>query len=151
MLVLPSNCVIFFTQRKVRPSLSGLKEIQGYVVDGNNVAYYGSWHNSPPKVQNLQLLMETLEGMIQIIVVTSYLKYHIDKKTQLKALIKARRIIETPPKVDDDVIILSLAKTQGLKIISNDHFRPYYKTFNKSWIDKNRVSFDIKRHSFQLK
>jgi hypothetical protein len=109
------------TQRKLKQS----KKYQrlNVIVDGTNVAYYLS-PDGIPRVVNLSRAYRSLvsAGLKPIFVVSSALKYKIDKIEQLQTMIQDGIVIEAPRGSDDDLKIIQLADRQNADIVSNDRF-----------------------------
>jgi hypothetical protein len=99
------------------------------VVDGTNVAYYLT-HDGTPRVANLIRAYKSLvhAGLKPIIIVSSALKYKIDKEQHLRDLIDDGLVVEAPRGMDDYFKIIQLADRQNADIVSNDRFL--------NWIDR---------------
>lgn len=93
------------------------------IVDGNNVAYYLSYDNQP-HIDNIILAINSLRfvRLRPIVVVSSALKYKIDRPMTLQELINSRVVIESKPGTDDDLLIIELAQRMNADIVSNDRF-----------------------------
>jgi hypothetical protein len=119
------------TQRKAAQTADYQR--RNVIVDGTNVAYYLATAGVP-RVANLVRAHHSLvnAGLKPVIVVSSALKYRIDKEQQLRALIDDRFVIEAPRGTDDDLTIIRLADRQNADIISNDRFLNWIKRY--PWI-----------------
>ena len=118
-------------QRRVRQSEKYQR--RNVIVDGTNVAYYLA-PDGIPRVANLSRAYNSLvnAGLRPVIVVSSALKYKIDKLEPLQSMIQDGLVIEAPRSTDDDLKIIQLAESQNADIISNDRFLNWIKQY--PWI-----------------
>jgi hypothetical protein len=109
------------TQKKVKRTQKYRR--RNVIVDGTNVAYYLS-SDGIPRVANLLRAYKSLTntGLRPVIVVSSALKYKIDKIEQFQSMIHDGLVVEAPRGTDDDLKIIQLADSQNADIVSNDRF-----------------------------
>lgn len=94
-----------------------------FIIDGNNVVYYSQ---GLPKLQKLMLICKELKNIGRCIPVVSHeLRYRIDDKKSFLRLLKAKKLVQTPKGVDQDLFMLEMAKKTAGYPVSNDHFRAY--------------------------
>lgn len=117
-----------------------------YVIDGSNVAFEQRTSDNKPKLLNLINLIENLKklGITRVkIICDRSLYYCINDKKGYFQLINDGIIIECPEGSPSDIYILQYALQKNAYIISNDKFRDYYKSFDKDWIEDQRIAFKI--------
>jgi len=117
-------------------------QAQTLVIDGNNVVFYIN-HNKGELECLLSLIDFTSSFATVYPIISSELRYRIDKPNELKRLIKNKRVLVTPSNVDVDLFILETAKQLGAYIISNDQYRQYKGHYSETI--GRRISFMIFR------
>ena len=123
-------------------------EYQVYI-DGNNVAYTNYTKDSNPLLSNIVNLISHLIKEIGffrnniICICDPSLRYHIDKPSEFKILVK-EGVIHEAPKVADEMILNFALKHKFCFIISNDRFKEYIDQLpSKQWLEERRVPFMI--------
>jgi hypothetical protein len=116
------------------------------VVDGSNFVYEnkkldqsGEWR---PDIEGIELIRVKLmvEGFRAVIVVDASLRHKIPPadRARLEVWLNEGRVIQSPPGITADRVILQYAESNNLRVITNDKFREYVEEF--PWI-KDRGRF----------
>lgn len=120
------------------------------VVDGSNVAYNFRGNSFPPLLDNILLSWKSLKklGFIPIVIVDYTLCRQIDQHKELKHLVDQEKIHKVPQEFKADSVILDLAFSRNAYILSNDRFRPYWKRYGKTNIERKRIPFKMIQGKF---
>jgi hypothetical protein len=92
------------------------------IVDGMNVANYGSLKR--PSYKNLFVIYKYLKelGYKPKIIISAALKYKIDDAVRLNKMLNRGIAIEAASGEDDDLTVMEFARRYKAKIITNDRF-----------------------------
>ena len=116
----------------------------GIVSDLNNYLYEDKDSDGKVKIENIELLEDTLQEVgysKKILIGSSSLITKVNKPKIYDQLVIERRICKAPALTDTDWYILKLAKIYNYDILSNDKFKDYWEEFGKDWIMEKRKTF----------
>ncbi len=122
-----------------------------YIIDGSNVALEARSFKEGGRLSQIELLTAKLaetEGAAVTVIVDANLRHHIDRKDDMEAMIKDRRILQAPAQTDADEFILLTAefhrsKGESVVIVSNDRYLDYIKRFKPrfDWVKETQQKF----------
>lgn len=113
------------------------------VIDGDNIAHSYKRTNKKARLQNLVLAIDWAKHnkFKPILIVSWRLIKRIDDSRGLDQLIECGKIHQIPKGIDDDIVILQVAKDKHAIILSNDQFRNYHEKFDPKFIKQMRIPF----------
>jgi hypothetical protein len=114
-----------------------IKPTVHFIVDGSNVAMEARTFKEGGRLEQLELVMDKLyqtKGSAITVLVDANLRHHIDRKDDLEAMIKDRRVLQAPAQTDADEFILQTAEAhrsrdEKVVIITNDRYLEYLKKY----------------------
>ena len=113
------------------------------VADISNIA--GHYSEFPPKIENIKNMFNTLKYEYWIIGIADWdLHKHIDYPESYKYYLGRGIIIQSPPGIKADIIMIMTAIERECLILTNDNFREHEDLIpSESWLEEHRVTFDI--------
>ena len=116
--------------------------------DVSNVA--GHFNVFPPKVENIDLMYNRLKYEYWILGIADWKLFSvIDYREAYRTYITRRIIIEAPPDIPADKLMIELAIKRDWLIITNDKFEDHKGVLvSESWIKLHRVPFEISEGKF---
>jgi len=120
------------------------------VIDGANVAYAERSKKGQPKVSNIVAVRQAVQEREYepVVIVDASLRYEVDDKQQLDALIEDQTVRQAPAGTDADYFVLEIAGEEEGIVISNDEFERYRDQY--PWIEERRVPFMIVNGQVEL-
>ncbi len=127
----------------------GIKEFLGLrstvLIDGSNVALYGTSEGEPAKLENIKLLLKEVHrnGFEPITIVDASLRYRINKREEFQSMLNSGEILQAPAKRAADEFILDYADRENLPVISNDTYKEYREKY--PWVNEptRKITFMI--------
>lgn len=119
------------------------------IIDISNIA--GHYNESPPKMKNIHIMYNTLKYKYWIIGIADWKLYDcIDCIESYKYYLKRRIIVEAPPGIIADILIIMMAKINDCLILTNDKLRDHEDLIpSKSWLKNHRITFNIIKGEFK--
>ena len=113
------------------------------ISDISNIAGY--FNIFPPKFENIRVMFNTLKFKYWILGIADWKLFdYIDFLESYKSYIARRIIIQAPPNIPADTLMIQEAIESDGLILTNDNFREYGNLFpSESWLESHRVAFDI--------
>jgi len=98
-----------------------LKIKQQILPDVSNVAGYDNSY--PPKIENINLMFYTLKSTYWVFGIADWGLYnHIDYQSSYKYYLGRRIIVEAPPGIKADILLIMKAIHDDCLILTNDTF-----------------------------
>ena len=97
-------------------------------------------------------MYDTLKYNYWIIGIADWKLYNcIDYNESYKYYLKRRVIVEAPPGIKADILIIMMAKLYGCLILTNDKLRDHEDLIpSKSWLKNHRITFNIVKGEFKV-
>ncbi len=113
------------------------------ISDISNIAGY--FNIFPPKFENIRVMFDTLKFKYWILGIADWKLFGcIDYLKLYKNYMARRIIIQAPPSIPADTLMIREAIESDSLILTNDKLREYGNLFpSESWLESHLVSFDI--------
>lgn len=120
------------------------------ITDISNIAGY--YNEFPPKIKNIDNMYNTLKYKYWIIGIADWQLYNcIDNLESYKYYLKRRIILEAPPGIKADILLIMKAIQDDCPIITNDNLRDHEDLIPSiSWLKNHRIPFDIINGEFRI-
>ena len=118
--------------------------------DISNIA--GHYKEFPPKIENIKIMFNTLKYEYWIIGIADWnLHKCIDYPESYKYYLGRGIIIQAPPGIKADEIMIMTAIKRDCLILTNDKLKDYEDLIHsESWLKNHRVTFDIINGAFRI-
>lgn len=125
-----------------------LKIKENLLSDISNITYH--YNEEIPKMHNFELMFNTYKYDYYIRGIADWkLYYYIDDKSSYEEYKLRRIILDAPPRIEADELLIRLAIYYDCPIVTNDKFRDHTDLIpSKSWLYKHRIPFDIIKGKF---
>ena len=120
------------------------------VADISNIA--GHYSEFPPKIENIKIMFNTLKYEYWIIGIADWDLYkYINYLDSYKYYLGRGIVIQSPPGIKADIIMIMTAIEHDCVILTNDNFRDHEDLIpSESWLEEHRVTFDIVNGEFRI-
>ena len=118
--------------------------------DISNIA--GHYSEFPPKIENIKIMFNTLKYKYWIIGIADWkLNSCIDNPDSYKYYLGRGIIIQSPPGIKADKIMIMTAIKNDCLILTNDNLRDHEDLIpSELWLKDHRVTFDIINGEFRI-
>ena len=139
-------------ERKL-PRTSTRKNNECLVVDITNILNEDKDINGKLKVENILKVRNAAQelGYIPEMIADANMRHHLDNPLIYDLLIKKGVVKDAPAGREADGFVLSLAKNEKCKFLTNDMYNDYRKEFGGRWIHENRLTCKFFNSSFIIR
>ncbi|MFX0028920.1 MAG: hypothetical protein ACFE8B_06910 [Candidatus Hermodarchaeota archaeon] len=123
------------------------------IVDITNILNEDKDINGKLKVENIIKIRNAIRalGYIPEMIADANMKYHLDNPLLYDVLKKKGMVKDAPGGREADEIVLSIAKQENCKFLTNDMYSDYANEFGASWIYENRLTCTYFNNSFIIR